>query len=175
MPSPDLRELLLHLFWADALVWRRVLDLPEAGDDRRLTGLLHHVHSVQLAYVQLLRDEAVDLPEESSFGSLEALMRWGLECHRRLEAVMGAIEEPDLEKEVTFPWAEQLAGRYGRVHPTTVRQALLQLGSHSTYHRGQINTRIRELGGEPPLTDFVAWVWQGCPDPVWPDAPGPDA
>lgn len=29
---------------------------------------------------------------------------------------------------------------------------------HTTYHRGQLNTKIRELGGEPPLTDFIYWV-----------------
>ena len=44
----------------------------------------------------------------------------------------------------------------------------MQVALHSTYHRGQINARIRELGGEPPLTDFIAWVWAGKPQPSWP-------
>ena len=35
------------------------------------------------------------------------------------------------------------------------------------YHRGQNATRLRELGGEPPLTDFVAWLWKGRPDGKW--------
>ena len=65
-----------------------------------------------------------------------------------------------------FPWAEQLMEALGQVHPVDVRQALLQIASHSTYHRGQINTRIRELGGEPPLVDYVAWVWAGMPGPI---------
>jgi len=41
------------------------------------------------------------------------------------------------------------------------------VASHSTYHRGQIATRIREIGGEPPLVDFLYWVWSGKPAPQW--------
>ena len=40
---------------------------------------------------------------------------------------------------------------------------------HSTYHRGQVNVRLRELGGEPQLVDFIAWVWEGKPRAVWDD------
>lgn len=37
----------------------------------------------------------------------------------------------------------------------------------ATYHRGQVNTWLRELGLEPPLVDFIAWVWFGKPAPDW--------
>jgi hypothetical protein len=33
------------------------------------------------------------------------------------------------------------------------------------YHRGQVATRLRERGGEPPLTDFIAWIWMHRPAP----------
>jgi hypothetical protein len=26
-----------------------------------------------------------------------------------------------------------------------------------------VNARLRELGAEPPLTDFIAWIWFGKP------------
>jgi uncharacterized damage-inducible protein DinB len=35
------------------------------------------------------------------------------------------------------------------------------------YHRGQVNTRIREVGGEPAAVDFINWIWLGKPDPEW--------
>jgi uncharacterized damage-inducible protein DinB len=38
---------------------------------------------------------------------------------------------------------------------------------HTAYHRGQISTRIREIGGEPPLIDYLYWVWAGRPSPGW--------
>ncbi len=36
-----------------------------------------------------------------------------------------------------------------------------------TGDRGQNATRLRELGGEPPLTDYIAWLWKGRPAPDW--------
>ncbi len=41
---------------------------------------------------------------------------------------------------------------------------------HSTHHRGQVAARLRELGGEPPLVDFIAWLWWKRPEPEWPAA-----
>jgi len=42
--------------------------------------------------------------------------------------------------------------------------------SRGPRHRGQVAARLREIGGEPPLVDFIAWVRLGRPEPVWPDA-----
>ena len=41
----------------------------------------------------------------------------------------------------------------------TLVETLLQIPLHSTYHRGQIAIRMRELGGEPAATDFILWVF----------------
>ncbi len=47
-------------------------------------------------------------------------------------------------------------------------QTLLQVTAHSSYHRGQVNVRLRELGVDPPMTDFIVWVWGRKPSPAWP-------
>jgi uncharacterized damage-inducible protein DinB len=51
--------------------------------------------------------------------------------------------------------------------PIAWADAMYQVVSHSSYHRGQVNTRIRKIGGEPPLTDFIAWIWRGKPSSEW--------
>jgi uncharacterized damage-inducible protein DinB len=38
---------------------------------------------------------------------------------------------------------------------------------HSHYHRGQNATRLRELGGDPPGTDLITWIWKGRPAASW--------
>jgi uncharacterized damage-inducible protein DinB len=48
---------------------------------------------------------------------------------------------------------------------------MIQVATHSTYHRGQVNARLREVGGEPPLVDYIAWIWFGRPAPEWSAAP----
>ena len=54
-----------------------------------------------------------------------------------------------------------------KVVPATLEETMLQVASHSTYHRGQINTRFRERGGDPPSVDFIIWVWLGKPKADW--------
>ena len=46
---------------------------------------------------------------------------------------------------------------------------VLQVVLHTTYHRGQINLRLRELGVEPPLTEYFVWTWRGKPAADWPE------
>ena len=49
----------------------------------------------------------------------------------------------------------------------TLAETMFQVTSHSTYHRGQVNARLREVGGQPPLVDYIAWIWFGRPDAEW--------
>jgi uncharacterized damage-inducible protein DinB len=63
-----------------------------------------------------------------------------------------------------MPWIAEFEQRSGRrFDKPTLAETIFQVTSHSTYHRGQVNARLRELGGEPPLVDFIAWVWFGKP------------
>jgi len=38
---------------------------------------------------------------------------------------------------------------------------------HSSYHRGQVVRRLRELAVEAPLSDFLAWIWLDRPEADW--------
>lgn len=169
MISTELEQLVRHMAWADARVWRTVLAHEGAADDARIRFLLHHLHTVQWVYLQLLRHEAVDVPDEDAFPEMGALCRWARSFHEEAPVFLDALEPAAFDAPVELPWASYLVERFGEVHPANVRQSILQVTSHSTYHRGQVNTRIREVGGEPPLTDFVAWVWVGAPPAKWPE------
>jgi uncharacterized damage-inducible protein DinB len=35
--------------------------------------------------------------------------------------------------------------------------------NHSTYHRGQVASKLKRFGVEQPLTDFVFWVMEQAP------------
>ena len=80
---------------------------------------------------------------------------------------MAQLDPETLQRQVHFPWSQQLVERWGVAQPATLTETILQVALHSTYHRGQVNTRLRELGAEPPLTDFIAWIWMGRPAAEW--------
>jgi uncharacterized damage-inducible protein DinB len=162
-----LRELYDHMEWADATVWRAVLACPAAEGDAALRRRLVHIHTVQRAFLSVWRGETPHFRE--SFDSLRDVAEWGREYYAGVRPHVAAAGGAALDRIVVLPWAEQLSEVFGRKpDPTTLRDTMLQIPMHSIYHRGQVNTRLRELGGEPPLVDFIAWIWSGKPAAEWP-------
>jgi uncharacterized damage-inducible protein DinB len=156
--------------WADAQVWAAVAALPAAADDASLRQRLHHIHMVQRAFLQVWKGDASG-PQRSGFDDNAALLGWAREYYAGIDGYLDGLGGEDLQRAAVVPWARMFESRLGRTAAApTLGETLLQVAMHSAYHRGQVNTRLRELGGEPPLTDFIVWVWAGKPLPAWPDA-----
>lgn len=51
----------------------------------------------------------------------------------------------------------------GDNYQNTIEDLLTQLFGHSSYHRGQIASVVRALGGDPAETDFVFWAREKLP------------
>lgn len=164
----NLQALFQHMEWADALVWNAVLDLPDPGKAPRLGELLYHIHTVQQVYLQLWQQQPASLPEPAEFETLAALCQWGQSYYPKLEAYLAGIDEAALAQTIHLPWAERIEKRLGKPPAaSTLAETMLQVTSHSAYHRGQVNRIIREQNGAPPLVDFIAWVWGGKMPAVW--------
>jgi uncharacterized damage-inducible protein DinB len=165
------RELMLELFrhmeWADARVWTSLT--ASAADDDRLRTLLVHVHTVQRAFLAVWRG----LPPEGgfrspeSFASLADVRAWAQPVYAEQRDFLSS-GDADLTRVLCPPWVaqvEQVLGR--RAGPTTLGETAFQVASHTTHHRGQINTRLRELGVEPPYVDYIVWLWLDRPAAEW--------
>lgn len=164
----DIRDLFRHMAWADATVWRTILAHEPAQEDQRLRNLLHHLHTVQHAFLRVWRREAMEFPKASEFASLAAIADWGCDYHQRVTDYLKIFDQLPLGEPVVVPWAAGFAKRYGReAQAPSLAETMLQVNMHSTYHRGQVNARLRDLDGEPPLVDFIAWVWFGKPAAEW--------
>ncbi|HEY5609786.1 MAG TPA: DinB family protein [Thermoanaerobaculia bacterium] len=161
-------DLYRHMAWADATVWRVALATPECQGDEKLKTLLHHVHMVQRAFFSVWTQTQPEYPEASEFPDLLSIAAWGREIHQKLAPFVDAIHDDQLDDPVILPWAKRLTERFGQPEATRFRETLLQIPMHSQYHRGQANIRLRELGAEPPLVDYIAWVWFGRPPASWP-------
>ena len=158
------RELYDHMQWADAVVWRAALGHEAAAGDATLRDRFAHIHMVQRAFLFVWQGEAQHYP---TLNTLPEVARWGAEVHDGLQSYLPTLDPAALDRPMSLPWA----GRITRPHepaPTTMRGTLMQVPMHSTYHRGQVNTRLRELGAEPPLVDYIAWLWFGKPAAEWP-------
>jgi uncharacterized damage-inducible protein DinB len=164
----SLRELVEHMQWADALVWAAALSNSGAADDLALRGKLFHTHMVQWAFLSVWDDRTLAAPPSES-PELPETLKAARDYYSELAAFFSALGEDELKRPVALPWAGGFARRIGREPATpSLAETILQVVMHSTYHRGQVNTRLRELGIEPPLTDYIAWIWFGRPEAQWP-------
>lgn len=164
----ELHDLFRHMAWADGRVWSAILATPSTEGDALLREKLWHIHLVQRAFLSIWSGTAPDYRELSTFPDLRALQQWGRTYHDEVRPFLGTLEEPALGQPVRLPWAAQLAATFGKdAADPTLRETLLQVAMHSTYHRGQVNTRLRELGGDPPLVDYIAWIWISRPTAEW--------
>lgn len=164
----SLRELVQHMQWADALVWAAALSNSVAADDPALRGKLFHTHMVQRAFLSVWNDVTFASPS-SEPPDLPETLKSARAYYSDLAAFFSALGEDELARPVALPWAGGFARRMERepANPS-LAETILQVVMHSTYHRGQVNMRLRELGIEPPLTDYIAWIWFGRPEAQWP-------
>jgi len=161
-------DLYRHMEWADAAVWTAVLAADDGPSDPKLRGYLYHLHMVQRLFLRAWRDEDMKAPFPT-FDEAVALMSWGRTYFGELFEHMETLSEARLSEPKLLPWAAMVEQRLGRAaEVTSLGETALQVALHSTYHRGQINARLRELGGEPPLVDYIAWVFLGRPAANWP-------
>lgn len=167
MTADDARALFRHMQWADASIWNAVQSTKGGLTDDGLKARLHHVHLVQRVYLQIWQGEPHEVRELSSFSSLADLHAWARDYYARLTAFAGSLESSAMEHPLAFPWSNDLVKWFGEARPATLQETIQQVALHTTHHRGQLLTTIRELGGTPPLVDFIAWVWMGKPDPAW--------
>jgi uncharacterized damage-inducible protein DinB len=163
-----LLELYHHMASADAAVWKAVLAHRPAHGDRALRSLLHHVHLVQRVFLAVWREEVFD-PRQGEELALPELARWAEEGHAGLLAEVANADGARLEGLAKVPWTAEVAGRLGfEPGATTVGETMLQVALHTAHHRGQVCARLRELGGEPPMIDYIAWLWRRRPAADWP-------
>jgi uncharacterized damage-inducible protein DinB len=168
MNLEGLREILAHMQWADAVVWAAALANAEAEGDSALRAKLAHAHTVQRLFLSLWQGAQLARPP-SEPPELRETLASARSYYEDLAPFLGALGEGELARPVPIPWASRFAEGLGREPATpTLAETMMQVAMHSTYHRGQVNTRLRELGAEPPLTDYIAWVWFGRPEPRWP-------
>jgi uncharacterized damage-inducible protein DinB len=157
-------DLFAHMEWADARVWRAVVE-ADAFSDQTLREKLHHIHLTQRAFYVVWTGGVLELPWKP-FDTAAETIAWARGNYAEL--LPYAANATELERVIEFPWAARLVEAFGTPAPVTLRDTFVQLPSHSTYHRGQVNMRLRELGSEPPLVDYIAWLWLGRPTPEWP-------
>jgi uncharacterized damage-inducible protein DinB len=89
--------------------------------------------------------------DEGEFPNVVALRdRWKvIEDHRK--SWLTSLPEADLARTVSYRSLDR------KPHTAVLWQLIQHVVNHSTYHRGQVVTLMRQLGAKPGSTDLVIW------------------
>ncbi|MDQ3281327.1 MAG: hypothetical protein M3Q69_07925 [Acidobacteriota bacterium] len=164
-----IRDLFRHMQWADAEVWRALHAHPAALEDEKLRGTMQHLHVVQRAFLLMWSGGAINPDELYAKRPVDEMIAHARAYYGEADAFFDAFDMSRAGDTLHMPWLAHFSEQLGRpLESPAYSESFLQLPMHSTYHRGQVNARLRELGGEPPLVDYIAWIWFGRPAPQWP-------
>jgi uncharacterized damage-inducible protein DinB len=154
------RELMAHAEWANAVFFHAWGKSParEHEEMRRRVG---HVVGVQEGFLAVLRGEPASRPPDGPPPSFDQLRARAEHSHAGLKSFAGALDATSLARTVRIPWFPEPPC------VITVAEALVQVAMHTQHHRGQLMTRLKDLGGEPVNVDWIIWLWKGKPQGRW--------
>ncbi len=92
------------------------------------------------------------------FPDVAALRERWADLHRRQWAFLRGLEAADLERPLSYVNAKGERWTY------PLWQMMLHAFNHSTFHRGQLVTLLRQLGLPPVTADFLVFVDEEAPD-----------
>jgi len=156
---PDLRTLYAFNAWARARMLDAVAQLDEAAYRRDLGNSFASVHST---LVHILGAEEIWLSRwcgetpaalisPDAFGSFgEVRQRWD-ELEAALRGFLAGLTDEGVLRVIRY------RDTRGNDHATPLWQMMQHVVNHSTYHRGQVMTMLRQLGGTPEATDLIAF------------------
>jgi uncharacterized damage-inducible protein DinB len=152
----QLGKLLDHLVWAD----ERVLDSLRAmtHPDQQALDIYAHVLGGEHTWLTRILGRA---PREKIWPdlTLERAAALAAENAAELRALLESRSADELQQKVAY------INSAGVAFESTVEDMLLQIVLHGCYHRGQIAMLVRDAGGEPAPTDYIAFV-RGAPAAV---------
>jgi uncharacterized damage-inducible protein DinB len=150
------REYLLELArfdaWANAELLAAVRSVPE---DDRVSKLLAHLTAAKHSWIGRITGE--DVPADFTLWP-----SWSREDSGRrlrlLDRELIALVTRDEPSRVAA-----YANQRGAEFQTAVADIIVHLANHGSYHRGQLASAVKNAGGIPAVTDFIAWVRLGKP------------
>jgi len=145
--------------WANDRVIGSLRGLPEADYVREMGGgwpsvraTFVHIAGATDAWAERFGGkEALVLPKESDLPKLEDAVALLLEAQRKHRFHLKTLTREKLDR--PFSWTNLS----GEVRAAPYEIVVRHVVNHQTYHRGQIASMVRRLGGRPVATDMVRW------------------
>jgi uncharacterized damage-inducible protein DinB len=119
---------------------------------RSVRDTLAHIYGAEWLWLERWHGRVPNaLPTPADFPDLESLRTRWAELERNLDAYIDSLTPNELLRVIKYKNTQGVPFE-GPIWPM-----LQHVVNHSSYHRGQIATLLRQLGAKPVATDLIAF------------------
>ena len=112
--------------------------------DEKIISLINHTLNAQQVWTsRILNEKSFEVWQINPFESLSEIN------HQNYLKSIEIIESSDLDRRIEYQNSK------GIKFENTIFEILFHAVNHSTYHRGQINSLLKQNGIEPISTDYI--------------------
>jgi uncharacterized damage-inducible protein DinB len=118
-----------------------------------IRGILGHIAGAEWIWLERWKGSSPSmLPSESEFGTLEIATQRLRKIDHDLQEFTSQLTQADLDGSRPYTTTE------GKAYSNVLSDMLVHMANHSSDHRGQIATLLRQLGAVPQSTDFILFI-----------------
>jgi uncharacterized damage-inducible protein DinB len=119
---------------------------------RSVRDTLAHIYGAEWIWLERWHGRTPSgLPSAADFPDIETVRRRFAEIDRNLVDYVASLTQDDVQRVVQFKTTA------GTLYSQPLAQCLQHLANHSTYHRGQVTTLLRQLGAKAVSTDLIGF------------------
>jgi uncharacterized damage-inducible protein DinB len=146
-----MKEYFLKLYQYNAWANRKVIAALEKQNvtDEKTLGIFGHLVSAQFIWLNRIKD----LPKSS-------FQLWGKYSLAELRSMIeesAGLWNDFIQEQDSFDRLLKYTNFVGDYYENNVRDIMIHLVNHGTYHRGQIALLLRQNGYEPVNTDLITY------------------
>jgi uncharacterized damage-inducible protein DinB len=156
------RELLLYVLWADRQMLQAVREVRQEDLTRNagvsfgsMLGTMAHMLGSQRMWLSRVLGISLDrIPSLVDFPDLMAWITGWEETAAQMEAFLAGLSDEQLAAPLTW------TNTRGETHTHPLWHPVMHLVNHSTYHRGQVVSLLRQMGYAAPSTDLIVYFYE---------------
>ncbi len=151
-------------YWANKRLLDVVLSLGNVQQEQPIMSSFPSIHKTCLHmwdasciwWQRLQRQEQIVVPSLSFHPSMADVAKGLLSQNKQWHEWIASAEETELVKELSYRTMK------GDAFVQPIKDILLHLNNHGTYHRGQLVTMLRQVGVDNiPQTDYILYSRSG--------------
>lgn len=146
-----MKEFLIHLFKYNDWATRETLySIEKAGKSAKSLELASHIIAAQYLWLYRATKQNIFVAPWENYSLEECVEKTTIVTAKWIN-YLESLKEDELNNIIEYRNSK------GDIYKNSIKDIVMQVINHSTYHRAQIAFLIRQDGNKPALTDYIVY------------------